>query len=64
MTAAIALDLIPLLLGRQCTPLSLQLKEKRCPVSFEMVSKLYDILRPEKKKAIEHENWNFLKIYS
>lgn len=58
MTAAIALDLIPLLLGRQ-----LQLKEKRCPVSFEMVSKLYDILRPE-KKAIEHENWIFLKIYS
>lgn len=63
MTAAIALDLIPLLLGRQCTPLSLQLKEKRCPVSFEMVSKLYDILRPE-KKAIEHENWIFLKISS
>lgn len=63
MTAAIALDLIPLLLGRQCTPLSMQLKEKKSPVSFEMVSKLYDILRPE-KKAIEHEYWIFLKIYS
>lgn len=38
------------------------IKGKKFLVSFEMVLKLYDILRFE-KKVIEYENWIFLKIY-